>query len=204
MKAISFIISGLLLTTVASVGSAQSLADLAKKEQERRQAVKATIKVITNEQAARFKSTPAAAPEPAGQPAEKTGAASKPPAEGTDKVEAVPATAKEKAATDEPVDLQGRTESFWRQTFADARKKVQDLENETNVLILKFNDLQNQFYRESDGFKQQELQRQIQKTIFEQDANKENLAAAKASLADLENEARKSGALPGWIREPGK
>jgi hypothetical protein len=81
----------------------------------------------------------------------------------------------------------------------DARKRVTDLENEANVITLKIADLQNQFYKESDGFKQQAIQRDLQKTIFEQDQNKENLSKAKQSLQDLEAEARKSGALPGWL-----
>ena len=74
--------------------------------------------------------------------------------------------AQEKPAADEPLDFQGRPESFWRQTFADARRKVSDLENEGNVLILKLNDLQNKFYRESDGFKQQEWQRHFVSNIM--------------------------------------
>jgi hypothetical protein len=65
---------------------------------------------------------------------------------------------------------------------------------------LKLNDLQNSFYKENDGFKQQEIQREIQKTLYEQDQNKENLVKAKSAVTDLEQEARKSGALPGWIK----
>jgi hypothetical protein len=201
MKPFSFLLTGLLVAGLASVGYSQSLAELAKKEKERRQAVK-DAKVITSEQAAKYQSAPPTnATPPTTQSAEKT-------ATGSDKQagqgEAAPGVLKEKPPSDEPVDFQGRTESFWRQTFADARQKVKGLEDESNVLILKLNDLQNRFYRESDGFKQQEIQREIQKTIYEQDVNKENLAKAKSDLTDLEREARKSGALPGWIKEPNK
>ncbi|MBP1596074.1 MAG: hypothetical protein H6Q05_1451 [Acidobacteria bacterium] len=191
MKAISCLMAGLLLASVSSPAYSQSLADLAKKEKERRQAVKTDVKVITNEQTGKY----------AGAPVTTTTRTAE--ANATDKTAAGTegaAAAKEKPAVDEPVDFQGRPESFWRQTFADARQKVQELENQANVLILKRNDLQNRFYREDSGYKQQEIQREIQKTIYEQDLNKEELAKAKASLADLEVEARKSGALPGWIR----
>jgi hypothetical protein len=34
------------------------------------------------------------------------------------------------------------------------------------------------------------------------DLNKENLSKAKEALQNLENTARKSGALPGWIENP--
>ena len=84
--------------------------------------------------------------------------------------------------------------------MAEARQKVKDLTNEANVIVLKIADLRNEFYRTDSGFKQRgDLQREIQKSYYEQDLNKENLEKAKLELQDLENEARKSGALPGWL-----
>ena len=166
----------------------QSLAELAKKEKERREKL-AAGKPITNEDTAKYSNT-TAAPSPADAEKKTVEQGEAPP-----KNEKSDATVK----SDEPVDFQGRTEGFWRQTFADARQKVKSLEDEANVLVLKMNDLYNQFYREANGFKQQSIQREIQKTIYEQDRNKEELKKAKDSLQDLEKEARKSGALPGWL-----
>lgn len=210
MKSISVVLTGLLFAAMASVAYSQSLADLAKKEKERRQATKTDAKVIKNEPAPKAPAGPdTEVVVPASGTEDKAGApnaapgAEKPAGEGEQKGEAAGAQ-KEKPASDEPVDFFGRPESFWRQAFAEARLKVKSLENESNVIILKLNDLHNQFYRESDGFKQQTIQREIQKTFYEQDLNKKNLAKAKADLDDLEREARKSGALPGWIREPSK
>ncbi len=195
-RPVCVLFSCLLTIALASAGYSQSLADLAKKEKERRQAIKGETKLITNVQVAKNQEpTDPSATQAA--PADKS-AADKTTADGVSKPESEAAAAK--PASDESVDLKGRTESYWKQTMADARKRVQDLENEANVLVLKFTDLQNRFYRESDGFKQQDIQREMQKTIYEQDKNKETLARAKADLADLEQEARKSGALPGWIK----
>ena len=129
---------------------AQSLGDLAKKEKERREKLNSETKVITSLDADKYKSgavtTGTPAPSPAGEKpaAEKTGAA-KAPAEGA------------KPNPDEPTDFQGRPESFWRQALGDTRARVKELENEANVLVLRLNDLQNQFYRESDGYKQQSI-----------------------------------------------
>jgi hypothetical protein len=193
MKFISIAITAFLLTACTSFAHSQSLSELAKKEKERRAALKADSKVITNEKANQALGT-VTTPPPTSATTEK------PPAEGEQKPATEASAEKPKAVSDEPVDFQGRTESFWRQTFADARKRVKDLENESNVIVLKLNDLQNQFYRENDGYKQQQIQREIQKKFFEQDTNKQALAQAKGDLVDLEREARKSGALPGWIR----
>ncbi len=182
--------TALFILSFSLLAYGQSLSELAKKEKERRDKVKTEAKVITNADAAKFRSGPVTTEsQVAAAPASK---------EGSEK-EAAPVSEAKKPAADEPTDFQGRPESFWRQTMSDARKKVKDLENEANVLILRLNDLQNQFYRESNGFKQQDIQRDIQKTIYEQDLNKENLAKAKDALADLEKEGRKSGALPGWL-----
>lgn len=190
MRKLTAILATVFLLSSAGIVYSQSLADVAKKEKERREQLKIQERVITNQDAARFKATGAitvvaqAAPAPQKAAPEKE-AAAKP----------------DKPASDEPVDFQGRPESFWRQTIADARGKVRDLENEANVLVLRLNDLQNRFYRESDGFRQQEIQRELNKTIYEQDLNKEKMAAARVQLDDLLKEARKSGVLPGWIEE---
>ncbi len=190
MRRLTVLFTAAFLLSTASVVCSQTLADLAKKEKERREQLKDKERVITNKDAAKFKSsgvmTPSAQPEAAA------------PKPAPDKATAVKPA---KADSDEPTDFQGRPESFWRQTLADARAKVRDLGNEANVLILRLNDLQNRFYRESDGFRQQEIQREMNKTIYEQDQNKEKLATAKSQLEDLLGEARKSGALPGWLDE---
>lgn len=193
MKRMISVLAASLLFLTGALGYSQSLADLAKKEKERREKVKTESKTITNEDTPKYKTGSVttgnlpAPPAPQKAGADKIGAE----AEGAPKAG--------KANPDEPVDLQGRPENFWRQTMADARQRVKNLENEANVLILKLADLQNQFYRESSGFKQQDIQREIQKTFYEQDRNKEDLAKAKDQLLDLEKQARKDGALPGWL-----
>jgi hypothetical protein len=188
MKHIAISLGTVFLLIAATAANAQSLADLAKKEQERRAKIKAEDKVITNNDTGKYKGGAVTTGGiTSGSAAEKTGS-------DTDT-----AAKSSKASSDEPLDYQGRPESFWRQTMADARKLVKDLENEADLLVLKLNDLQNRFYRESSGFEQQNIQREIQKSLYEQDMTKEKLAKAKSQLADLEKEARKSGALPGWF-----
>jgi hypothetical protein len=216
MKSVSIWITGALIFLLAATAGAQSLGDLAKKEKERRQAIKTDAKVITNNNANRTEgavsTTPPAedtekpSPEAKGKAVEgalgenSVAEGEQPLAEGDKNVADNTGAAGGKKDAEEPVDFQGRPESYWKQVFAEARKKVSDLENEANVLVLKLNDLHNRFYREDSGFKQQAIQRDIQKTYYEQDANKAELEKARGDLIDLEREARKSGALPGWIR----
>jgi hypothetical protein len=198
MKKICFPLAAVLLLVASSAPAAQSLGDLAKKEKERREKLEAKGKVITNDDTAKYRNgaitTVSLPPGPEKAASDKT-ATDKPASTNS-------GTAKAQTTDpDEPVDFEGRPESYWRQTFADARKKAKELESEANVLTLKIADLQNQFYREADGFRQQQIQREIQKAFYEQDLNKEKLAKSKDMIQDLEKEARKSGALPGWLLE---
>ena len=119
--------------------------------------------------------------------------------ESTPKTPDASSSKEEDLWNEEPVDLNGKTESYWRKTMTDARQDVKKYEDEATALELKLNKLQDQFYKEDDGFRRETVQREIQKTYYEQDLNKENLAKARVTLQDLEKEAHKSGALPGWI-----
>ncbi|HSW38984.1 MAG TPA: hypothetical protein VLL97_05780 [Acidobacteriota bacterium] len=179
-----------LVLTVSYAGS-QSLGELAEKERERRNKIQ-EYRVITDEEAAKFISIPEMS-KIASIPSESE-KNRKSDEHGNEPTEAV-----SKPDPDEPVDFQGRPESFWRRTMSEARQRVRELENEEKVLILRINELQDRFFKQSDGFHRETIQRELQKSYYEQDLNKENLAKAKAGLQDLENEARKSGALPGWI-----
>jgi hypothetical protein len=187
VKTLAALFQTVLLFSFASFSYSQSLGDLAAKENERRKKV-TDEKVITEEEAAKYRSdSPTAnlSVQPDAKP------------ESENKVSAGAKT--DKPESEEPVDFQGRTESYWRQTMAEARQKVKALEDEATAITLKLNTLQNQFYREDDGFKREGVQRDLQKGYYEQDKNKEDLAKAKDMLQDLEKEARKSGALPGWL-----
>jgi len=190
-KTVVLLHTAFLIAFVSASYAQQSLADLAKQEKERREEIK-NNRVITNEEAARYKRE--VQPSPAiPEQSSKTSPSDKQGSEAVNK----PQTDNPEA--DEPKDFEGRPESFWRKTMAEARQKVKDLTNEANVIVLKIADMQNKFYSMDDGFKRESFQREIQKSYYEQDLNKQNLEKAKLELQNLENEARKSGALPGWL-----
>jgi hypothetical protein len=195
MKKITELLLIAFFVLLVSIAYSQSLGDLAKKEKERRESVR-NDRVITNEEIAKYRSKSEASQNASG----KASAQSEDQESKEKKADNV-AKKENESADEEAVDFQGRPESYWRTTMSAARENVAKLENETNVLVLKLNGLQDQFYKEADGYRRETVQRDIQKTYYEQDLNKQNLEKAKAALQDLENEARKSGALPGWIEQ---
>jgi hypothetical protein len=177
------------LFLATSMTYAQSLGDLANKEKQRREGIQ-NDKVITAEEAAKYKSEPA--------PTQLTDKAVEPKSDKESASVNPPSIADQ----DESVDFQGKPESYWRKIMAEARQNIKDIENAGNVLALKLNDLQNQINAASDSFKREAAQREFQKYLYEQDINKEKLAKAQETLQNLENEAKKSGALPGWVEDP--
>ena len=191
MRKLTVLLPMALFVVFVSTVFSQSLGDLAEKEKERRAGIK-NDRVITDEEAAKYRSTPSKTEPLSGQPSAEADSADK-------ESDTESAAESDKPESDEATDFQGRPESFWRKTMAEARQKVKDLEIEANVLQLKRNQLQNDFYAVDSGFQQQDIQRDIQKTIYEQDMNKKNLEQAHKELNDLIKDARSSGALPGWI-----
>lgn len=193
MKFITAIFSAALCIAIAAPAYTQSLADIANKEKQRREQIDKKPDVITNDTIYKYSGGSVSTVTPIQLPSKDTDSESnETDAESPKQGKAI--------NPDEPVDFQGRPESYWRETMSGARKKVKDLENEANVLTLRLNDLQIQLNDAADSFRQESVRREIQKTYYEQDLNKENLAKAKEELEDLQKEARKSGALPGWLR----
>ena len=133
---------------------AQSLGELAKKEKERREKITDESKVLTNDDLSKFKNAPVA-----------TGVLPPRPAEQKPAKSAAAGAAKENS--DEPVDLQGRPESFWRQTLGEARQRLTELENELAVSVLRVNELRRRFFSTDDGFRRQAVQWELQKTVIQ-------------------------------------
>ena len=129
MKLITAFFSAALCVAIASAAYAQSLADIAKKEKERREQIHKKADVITNDTVSEYSGGSVSTVTPPAVPSDKT---------DSDNIEGDTESEKqgEKVDSDEPVDFQGRPESYWRETMTAARKKVKDLDNEANVLTL--------------------------------------------------------------------
>lgn len=89
----------------------------------------------------------------------------------------------------------------WRKRFADQRNKIASAEKELDVLQRELDKSQLQYYSDPQKAMQEQNSRQdINDKTAKIDAKKQEIANLKQQLSDMEDELRKSGGDPGWVR----
>lgn len=174
-----------LVAVVALGGSpvlAQSLADLAKKEEARRKAIPAPAKVYTNKDLnpAPPPSTPVPAP-----------AAAAPAA-------AAPAAAAD-ASKDAPKEP-AKDQAYWGGRMKTLQEELARNEGYAVAMETRVNSLTTDFINRDDPAQRSVIERDRQKTVAELDRLRQAITNGKKAIADLEEEARRAGVPPGWLR----
>jgi hypothetical protein len=100
------------------------------------------------------------------------------------------------------VDLQGHDEGYWRARAAALRTAAQKAEESLAAAQAEEKRQENDFYAWDDG----QYRDNVIKPAWDRarDATvkaQRDLDTARKELEDLEDDARKAGAYPGWIRE---
>ncbi len=205
----SLVIAGLSLL-LAAVLSAQSVTDLAKKEKERRAAVKnKPTSVITNADLAKTKKRPAvevagtdqaATDEQAGgeavQAGEKAGTA--PPAgqAGTGDKAAAAKDAQKQAAADQTA----MAEKEFKARLSELATKAKDAQDMIDLLTLKMNSLWQDFYNLGDVKAREYTQFQISETYDKLTKAEADAQRAKNDLDDFLATAKREGVPQIWIK----
>jgi hypothetical protein len=171
------------------------LAEVAKKEAERRKATKET-KVLTNkdlpESAIRQKPAPSDAAPATGDPAAahagegQTAAAAAPP----------PPTA---PAAGAPASRQS-DEAAWRTRIEQAREALRRNEMFAQALQTRINSLTSDFGSRDDPYQRARIGEERSKAIEELGRVKTDIEQSRKQIGDIEEEARKAGVPPGWLR----
>jgi hypothetical protein len=183
------------ILSAGSLASAQNppLAEVARKEQERRKALetqKATTgpaKVLTNKDLPKV-ATPAPAP-PAAVDTDK----SEPPAAAQ---AGQPAAQPQDKAAEAPV----KDEAWWRARITAVREQLARDQVLLDALQGRVNGLTSEFVGRDDPYQRAKLGEDRQKAILEMDRVRADVAASKQKIDDIEEEARKAGVPPGWLR----
>ena len=181
------IVALLLVLGFAGHAGAQSLGDVAKKEEERRKKAPEPAKIYTNKD---LGTVPASSPAP--PPAAGASAAAKPAEPAKDEKDAKDKDAKDKEPPKDKAYWAGRLKGLQDQlerdaTFADA-------------LQSKINALTTDFVNRDDPAQRAVLERDKQKALAQLTKLKQSVITDKKAIADLEEEARRAGVPPGWLR----
>jgi hypothetical protein len=187
-KRVVIAVAGLVI--LASIASAQSLGDIAKKEEARRKDVKAPGKVYTNGNLRADTSSPAPAPVPAAQ-AGATGTEQVPPSPS-----GVQPKEGDKPATDEPK----KDEAYWKARVAKARGDLERAQTFADALQSRINALTTDFAARSDPAQRAVIGTDRQKALAELDRVKKEIEANTKAIADIQDEARKTNVPAGWVR----
>jgi hypothetical protein len=163
----------------------QSLADAAKKEEERRKAVKKAGKVYTNKDLG----TPSG-PAPAAPPAAAPGAAPGDTAKPAEKPGEKPADEQEPP----------RDQAYWAGRMKELRTQLERNQTFADALQTRINSLSADFVNRDDPAQRSVLANDRQRAQAELDRLRQQIEADKKAIADLEEEARRAGVPPGWLR----
>jgi DNA repair exonuclease SbcCD ATPase subunit len=170
----------------AAQQSQPSLAELARQEAARRKTIKDTKKVIT------AKDLPESARRPATAAPSGDAHGASPSA----------ATGDQKPAAGAPGDApaaDGNNEAAWRARMTQAREGLRRNEVFLEALEMRVNGL-NQDYDRHNAFERNTIGEARKKALAEIERVKADIELSKKQIADIEEDARKAGVPPGWLR----
>ena len=135
----------------------------------------------------------AAKPADPGGAVPKAGEAGPPPATTT--AEAPATTAADGAGGP-------RDESYWRTRARDIRQRWHQAADEVTALEKESADLRWKFYAEDDAYyRDQQIKPQWDRVLDDLRRARQDVRAYQRELADFQDEGRRAGALPGWLRD---
>ena len=183
---------------VVSTVSAQTLADVARKESERRQTVQGGSKTYTNTD---LKPVPGAPPADAAEPGDATkpesGSASAgagPKADGD--ADASPAGDAAKGSGDAEV----KDQEYWSKRMRALQEQLERDQTYLGALQTRVDSLTADFVNRDDPAQRGQIANERQKALGEIDRLKKAIEQDKAAIPELEEEARRAGVPAGWLR----
>ena len=191
-------VAGVVLPTFAFAQQPPPLAEVARQEAERRKTVKSTQKVITTKDLPESARRAPGTATPASATGEAAPAASHHAAEqaATDPKAAADA----KTGAKPEVKADAKDEAAWRARMDQAREAVRRNEAFAEALQSRINGLTRDFVNRDNPVQRNQIGEDRQKALAELERVRNDVQQAKKQIADIEEEARKAGVPPGWLR----
>ena len=169
----------------AWVVRAQSLADLAKKEEERRKANPQPAKVYTNKD---LQKAPPASAQAAGDK----------PADASKDADADAKDAKGGKGGDEKSQV--KDQAYWSKRQKDLQTKLEQDQGYASAMQSQINALTTEFTNMDDPVKRSQVEQARQKALSELNRLTKAIVDDQKALAAFQDEARAAGVPPGWLR----
>jgi len=182
------ILGGSALTVQAQT---PTLGEVAKKEADRRKAQPAAGKVYTN------KDLPPSTQAPAAPSGAGTGAPVDPVAAATAEKPAEPKP--EGEAKPEPAGEQ-KDEAWWKNRMMSTREELRRNEMFAEALQTRINSLSRDYTSRDNPAQRRQIGQERAESLSELNRVKSDVERGKKQIADIEEEARKAGVPPGWLR----
>jgi hypothetical protein len=189
------LVSGLLWSLAGPVLHAQTLADIARKEEERRKTVQQPAKVYTNKD---LSPVPASsAPPPSAAAA--GGADSKGSSDAK-------STGDAKDATPAPPKAEGedkgekKDQAYWSGRLKALQQQLDRDQSFADALQVKINALTTDFVNRDDPAQRSRIEADRTKSLAELARLKKAVIDDNKAIADLQEEARRASVPPGWLR----
>ena len=179
----SLVSATLLVGVTAGPLLAQSLAEVAKKEEERRKAITTPARVYTNKD---LTGAPAHPPPPAT-------ATPAPPADAAK-------TAEKAKAAEADKGKPAKDQAYWAGRMKELQTQVDRDQTYAEALQTRVNSLNADFVNRDDPAQRAVIERDRQKTVAELNRLKQAVVDGKKAITDLAEEARRAGVPPGWLR----
>lgn len=184
-----------LILAFAAAAPAQSLADLARKEQERRKAIRTSGKVYTNDGLRPEPPSSGAAPAAPAPAAAVPSPATPPPPPGSTPSADAPGTQTPAVPAGAP-----RTEADWRKRVAAERDALSRAQIFAEALQSRINVLSADFVNRDDPVQRNTVAGERQKALSELDRVKQEIQQHQKALTTIQDEARRAGVPAGWVR----
>jgi SMC interacting uncharacterized protein involved in chromosome segregation len=104
------------------------------------------------------------------------------------------------AAAPQDEDARAKDEQQWRARMAEARSALERSKTFAEALQSRINGLYADFTARDDPAQRAAIERERQKNIAELERVKSEIQAQTKAIADLDEEARRAGVPPGWLR----
>jgi len=169
---------------MAAPARSQSLGDVARKEEERRKDVKSPAKVYTNKDlGAPLQGGSPDAAKPEASPSERS----------KDAAKAGDGKAKDKDGPD-------KDQAYWVKHKKDLQDKLERSKTQLDAMQSRINALTADFTSRDDPVQRAAIERDRQRALSELARLQQDIKDTQKALTDLDEEARKAGVPPGWLR----